>query len=179
MGFSYVSNSTCHYECLFRVSSIQLVYFRFVWLFNKTYLRFKNWTLLKITSYPSSSCKVLNSPHKVNSLPKPLGFKCNPLLFSSFEVIFPLSMISICKPCKCSFVLITVKEALPLSVRVIKLEMTKILSSKVFLINFHRSSYLKSLQNEMVYFNYFLRYKVNRYLNKALTQWCVCNKAHQ
>ena len=46
----------------------------------------------------------------IASLPKPLGFKCNLPLFSSFEVIFPLSMISICKPCKCSFVLITVKE---------------------------------------------------------------------
>ena len=41
----------------------------------------------------------------IASLPKPLGFKCNPPLFSWFEVIFPLLMISICKPCKCSFVL--------------------------------------------------------------------------
>ena len=33
-------------------------------------------------------------------LPKPIGFKCNLPFFSSFEVIFPFSMISICKPCK-------------------------------------------------------------------------------
>ena len=46
----------------------------------------------------------------IASLPKPLGFKCNPPLLSSFEVTFPLSMISICKPCKSSFVLITVKK---------------------------------------------------------------------
>ena len=53
----------------------------------------------------------------IESLPKPLEFKCNPPLFSLFDVILPLSMISICKPCKCSFILITVKDALPLSVR--------------------------------------------------------------
>ena len=53
-------------------------------------------------------------------------------------------MISICKPCKCSFVFITVKEAVPLSVRVIKLEMTKLLSGKVFSIEFFRSSNLQS-----------------------------------
>ena len=29
----------------------------------------------------------------IATLPKPLGFKCNPSLFSSFEVIFPLSII--------------------------------------------------------------------------------------
>ena len=55
----------------------------------------------------------------IASIPKTLGFKCNPPLFSSFEVIFPLSMVSIDKPCKCSFVLIFVKETLPLLVRVI------------------------------------------------------------
>ena len=31
----------------------------------------------------------------IASLPKPLGFKSNPPLFSSFEVMFPLSTISI------------------------------------------------------------------------------------
>ena len=56
----------------------------------------------------------------IASLPKPFGFKCNCPLLSLFEVIFPLSMTSICKLCKCSFVLITVKETLPLSVLVIK-----------------------------------------------------------
>ena len=45
------------------------------------------------------------------SLPNPLGFKCNPPLLSLLEVIFRLSMTSICKPCKCSVALITVKEA--------------------------------------------------------------------
>ena len=49
-------------------------------------------------------------------------------------------MISICKPCKCSFVLATVKEALPLSVH----EMTTLLSGRVFSINFFRSSNLPS-----------------------------------
>ena len=44
-------------------------------------------------------------------------------------------MISICKPCKCSFVLISVKEALPLSVRVIR----------VRVINFFKSSNLVRL----------------------------------
>ena len=78
----------------------------------------------------------------IASLPKPLGFKCNPPLLSSFEVIFPLSMTSICKPCKCSFVLITVKEALPLSVLVIKLRMKTLLSGKVCSINFFRVSNL-------------------------------------
>ena len=67
----------------------------------------------------------------IASLPKFLGFKCNPLLFNSFEVTFPLSMTSNCKPCKYSFGLITVKEAVPLSVRVIKLEMM-LHSGKVF-----------------------------------------------
>ena len=80
----------------------------------------------------------------IASLPKPLGFKCNPPSLSSFEVIFRLSMISICKPCKCLFVLITVKEALPLSVLVIKLKMTTLLSGKVLLINFCRLSNLSS-----------------------------------
>ena len=51
-------------------------------------------------------------------------------------------MVSICKPCKCSFVLITVQEVLPLSVLVIKLEMTTLLSGKVFSIDFFRSSNL-------------------------------------
>ena len=78
----------------------------------------------------------------IASLPKPLGFKCNPPLLSSFEVIFPLSMILICKPCKCSFVLITLKEAMPLSVLVIKLEMTKLLSDKVCSVSFFRWSNL-------------------------------------
>ena len=92
----------------------------------------------------------------IASLPKPLGFKCNPPLFSSFEFMFPLLMVSTDKLCKSSFVLITVKESLPILVRVIKLEMTTLLSSKVFSINFFRSSNLKSLQNELVDFNYFL-----------------------
>ena len=68
---------------------------------------------------------------EIKFIASPLGFKCNPPLLSSFEVIFPLSMISIGKSCKCSFVLITVKEALPLSVPLIKLEMTTLLSGKV------------------------------------------------
>ena len=92
----------------------------------------------------------------IASLPKPLGFKCNPPLFSLFELIFPLPMVSTSKPCKCSFVLITVEEALPLSVRVIKLGMTTLLSSKVFSINLFRSTNLKSVQNELANFNYFL-----------------------
>ena len=61
----------------------------------------------------------------MTSLPEPLGFKRNPPLLSSPEVIFPLSMTSICKPCKCSFVLITVEEALSLSVLAIKLEIAR------------------------------------------------------
>ena len=80
----------------------------------------------------------------IASLPKPLWFKCNPPLLSLFEVIFPFSMTSICKSCKCSFVLITVEEALPLSVLVIKLEMTTLLSSKVCSINFFRLSNLSN-----------------------------------
>ena len=74
----------------------------------------------------------------IASLPKPLRFKCNPPLLSSSKVIFPLSMTSICKPCKCSFVLITIKEALSLSVQIIKLEMTTLRSGKVCWINFFR-----------------------------------------
>ena len=70
----------------------------------------------------------------IPSLPSPLGFKCNAHLLSSFEVKFPLLMISICKPYKYSFILITITESLLLSVRVIKLEMTTLLSGKVFSI---------------------------------------------
>ena len=72
----------------------------------------------------------------IASLLKPLGYKCNPPLFNSFEVIFPLSITSSCKPCKCTFILLTVKEILPLSVRVIKLEMTTLLSGKFFFNKF-------------------------------------------
>ena len=68
----------------------------------------------------------------IPSLPSPLGFKCNAHLLSSFEVKFPLLMISICKPYKYSFILITITESLLLSVRVIKLKMTRLLSGKVF-----------------------------------------------
>ena len=63
---------------------------------------------------------------------------------NSFEVIFPLSMISNCKPCKSSFVLTTAKEALSLSFCIIKLEMTTLLPVKGLLINFFRSSNLPS-----------------------------------
>ena len=78
----------------------------------------------------------------IASLAKPLEFRYKPLLFSLFEIIFLLSLISTCKPCKCSFALITVKEALRLSVHVIKLEMITLLSDKTFSINLFRSSNL-------------------------------------
>ena len=78
------------------------------------------------------------------SLPKPLGFKWNPPLSISSEVTFPLSMTSICQPCKCSFFLITVKEDLQLSVLAIKLETTSLLSGQVCSKNFIRFSNLSS-----------------------------------
>ena len=53
-------------------------------------------------------------------------------------------MISICKPCKGLFVLITIKEILPLAVPVIKLEITTLLSGKVFSIDFVRLNNLPS-----------------------------------
>ena len=86
----------------------------------------------------------------IASLPKPLRSRCNPPMFYSFEVIFSLSMTSNCKLYECLSVLITVKEALPLSACVNKLEMKTgkskngemktVLSGKVFSINFFRSS---------------------------------------
>ena len=75
------------------------------------------------------------------SLCKPLGFKCNPPLFSSFEVIFPLPLTSICKQYKCSFVLITVKEALALSVLVINFEKTTLLTTYTMLLALAKSEY--------------------------------------
>ena len=77
-------------------------------------------------------------------LPKLLWIKCNRPLFSLCEVIFTLLMISICKPCQSLFVWITIKEILPLSVLVIKLEITTLLSGKVFSTDFVRSNNLPS-----------------------------------
>ena len=96
--------------------------------------------LLLLKSFPFNFLILLIK--SIARLSKPIEFKYYHLLFSSFEVIFPLLMISICKPCKCSFVSITVKKVLPSSVRVIKLEMIMLLSGKSFSINFFRSSNL-------------------------------------
>ena len=100
---------------------------------------------MKTTGYPSSRYKFLVLLIKlIASLPKPLRFKCNPPLLSSFEIIFPLLMTFICKPCNCSFVLITAKEPLPFSVVALKLEMTTLLFGKICSINFFRLSNLSS-----------------------------------
>ena len=53
-------------------------------------------------------------------------------------------MISICKSRKRSFILITVKKALPVSVRVIKLGMTTLLPGRLFSRNFFSSYNLPS-----------------------------------
>ena len=111
-----------HFLASLQWSLIYSIYGRLVWLFSnswvgkrpKIYLRIKTWNLMKTTGYPSSCYKLLILLIKlIASFPEPLRFKYNPPLFSSFEVIFPLSMISICKPYKCSFVLIIVKPLMP------------------------------------------------------------------
>ena len=100
----------------------------------------------------------------IPSLPSPLGFKCNARLLSSFEVKFPLLMISIFKAYKYLFILITITESLLLSVRVIKLEMTTLLSGKVFsIISLDQAIYLAPRWTLKMYY-----YIIRAFFNNGL-----------
>ena len=144
LGFSYVSHSTRCFLASFqnkfhsvdlRQISLTFQYFlKFVWE-SKLEALWKQPVIRQVVP--------IFLINLIASSSKPRWFKCKPPLFSSCKVIFPLPMISICKQCKYSFVIITVKEAFRLSVRVIKLKMTTLLSIRVFSINFFiRSSNL-------------------------------------
>ena len=95
---------------------------------------------MKTTGYTSSCCQLLIHLIKlIATLPKPLGFKCNPSLFSSFEVIFPLSIILYYK-----VVVIVNKRTPPVSLQRMQLIAASV---RTFKLNRHHGVFQELLLN--------------------------------
>ena len=80
----------------------------------------------------------------IANLPKPCLFKCNPPRLSPALLILLLSMMSSCSVDKCWLTLLTVSEALALSVLKVKLKIQKLQSGKAFSTNAFKDKILSN-----------------------------------